>query len=99
MQDSDFVIKYKPNAKLINNTEQRVFVVSAIRYVDKVITYADVDKDIRNIDFDILIKGPDQIHDGFKRAEQYCKENNKEIVTIPRTEGISSSLLRELIKS
>ena len=72
--------------------------VSTIRYVDEVITYKDVDKDIQKLDFDIFAKGPDQNHEGFKRAEEWCKKNGKEIVIIPRTEGISSSMLREYSK-
>ncbi len=97
VQDSDYILKYKPNAKIINTTEQRLFMVQSIRYVDNVVSYKDVDKDIKQFDFDIFVKGPDQNHAGFLLAEQWCKEHNKEIITIPRTEGISSSLLRELI--
>lgn len=66
--------------------------------MDKVVTYQDVDKDIQDIDFDIFAKGPDQNHEGFKRAENWCKNHGKEVVVIPRTEGISSSLLRRIKK-
>ena len=71
--------------------------VAGIRYVDEVVTYKDVDKDIVNIDFDILAVGPDQKHEGFQRAIEWCKKHGKDVVVIPRTEGISSSLLREFI--
>lgn len=96
VQDSDYILKYKPDTVIVNDTETRMFMVSSIKYVDKVITYKDVDKDIQQIDFDIFAKGPDQNHDGFKRAVQWCKDNGKEVVVIPRTEGISSSLLRRV---
>ena len=69
--------------------------VQSIRYVDNVICYNDVDVDIQNIDFDVFIKGPDQQHAGFQRAVKWCEENRKDVVVIPRTEGISSTLLRE----
>lgn len=98
VQNGDYVLKYKPNTALINGTEERLMMVAGIRYVDEVITYNDVDKDIKNIDFDVLAKGPDQNHPGFQRAIEWCKSNGKEVVTIPRTEGISSTLLREFIQ-
>ena len=72
--------------------------VSTIKYVDEVVLYRDVDKDIQNIEFDIFAKGPDQIHEGFQRAIKWCEDHDKEVVVIPRTEGISSSLLREYSK-
>ncbi|MBR7023815.1 MAG: glycerol-3-phosphate cytidylyltransferase, partial [Bacteroidales bacterium] len=61
--------------------------------------YKDVDIDIQQNDFDIFAKGPDQSHSGFQRAVEWCKENGKEVVIIPRTEGISSTLLRNYSKS
>ena len=50
--------------------------------------------DIQKIDFDVFAKGPDQNHHGFKKAEEWCLKNGKTVVTLPRTEGISSSMLR-----
>jgi len=97
VQDSDYILKYKPNSVVVNDTHTRMFMVDAIKYVDKVVTYKDVDIDIQHIDFDIFVKGPDQNHDGFKRAEQWCLDHGKEVVVIPRTEGISSSLLRSVM--
>ena len=82
VQDSETILKYKPNTKIINNTEERLFMVHSIRYVDRVITYKDVDLD----------------HEGFQRAVKWCEENGKKVVVIPRTEGISSSFLREYAK-
>lgn len=99
VQDSDYILKYKPGATMINTTEERLFVVHSIKYVDEVVTYKDVDKDIVNIDFDVFVKGPDQNHEGFKRAEEWCKQNGKEVITLPRTDGISSSLLKDYLKN
>lgn len=98
VQDGDFILKYKPGTQMIYTTEERMYMVSAIRYVDKVVTYQDVDKDIQNIDFDVFAKGPDQIHAGFQRAVEWCRSNGKKVVVIPRTEGISSTMLREYSK-
>ena len=98
VQDSDVILKYKPGTNMIYTTEERMYMVSTIKYVDEVVVYRDVDKDIQDIEFDIFAKGPDQIHEGFQRAIKWCEDHDKEVVVIPRTEGISSSLLREYSK-
>lgn len=98
VQDGDCILKYKPDTKMVYSTEERMFMVSSVRWVDEVIVYRDVDKDIKSIGFDIFAKGPDQCHEGFQRAVEWCKANGKEVVVIPRTEGISSTMLREYSK-
>lgn len=99
VQDDDVVQQYKPEARMIYTTEERMFMVSAVRWVDEVVVYKDIDKDIQNIDFDVFAKGPDQIHAGFQRAVEWCKCNGKKVVVVPRTEGISSTMLREYSKT
>lgn len=95
VQDGDTVLKYKPEATMINTTEERLYMVRSVRFVDDVVIYRDVDKDIPGFDFDILVLGGDQNHEGFRRAVEWCRENGKEVIRLPRTEGISSTLLRE----
>lgn len=99
IQEDEYIHKYKPDTKMIYSFEERMYMVGAIKYVDEVVSYKDVDKDLPSFDFDIFAKGPDQSHAGFKRAEEWCRANGKEVVVIPRTEGISSSLLREYSKT
>lgn len=97
VQNDDVILKYKPEAEMINTTEERLFMVKSIRYVDQVMTYDDVDEIVKKIDFDIFAKGPDQCHEGFQRAAKWCEQHGKEVITIPRTEGISSSMLRRFV--
>ncbi len=99
VQDGECILKYKPGTEMIYTTDERLYMVSAIRYVDEVVTYKDVDVDIQHIDFDVFVKGPDQCHAGFQRAVKWCEEHGKEVVTLPRTEGISSTMLREYSKT
>ena len=94
VQRDDVIKKYKPTAEVQYTTDERVFMVESVKYVDEVILYEDVDVDIKRIKFDIFAKGPDQIHSGFQKAVEWCIDNGKEVVELPRTEGISSSLLR-----
>ncbi|MBQ9475959.1 MAG: adenylyltransferase/cytidyltransferase family protein [Bacteroidales bacterium] len=98
VQDGDSILKYKPGTKMVYSTQERMYMVSAVRWVDEVITYNDVDEDIKKIEFDVLAKGPDQCHAGFQRAVEWCEQNGRQVVVIPRTEGISSTMLREYKK-
>lgn len=99
VQDSAVVERYKPEAKLVYSTEERCYMVKAIRYVDEVIVYEDVDKTVASTDFDIFAKGPDQTHEGFQRAVRYCEEHGRQVVVMPRTKGISTSELKDIIKT
>lgn len=96
-QDGDFILKYKPTAKVLNSTEDRKYMIKSIRYVDEVITYTDVDKIVQEVDFDIFVTGPDQCHAGFQRAIQWCEEHGKEHTVLARTDGVSSSELKAKI--
>lgn len=96
-QDSDFILKYKPTAKILNSTEDRKYMIKSIRYVDEVITYTDVDNIVQNVDFDVFVTGPDQCHKGFQRAIQWCEEHGKEHIVLGRTDGVSSSELKAII--
>jgi cytidyltransferase-like protein len=97
VQDSAYILKYKPDAKILYSNEERLEMILSLKPVDNAIIYTDVDITIKTVDFDIWAKGPDQIHSGFQRAIEWCKKNNKDVVEIPRTEGISSSLLKSHI--
>lgn len=96
-QDGEFILKYKPTAKVLNSTEDRKYMIKSIRYVDEVITYTDVDKIVQNVDFDVFVTGPDQCHAGFQKAIQWCEENDKEHIVLGRTDGVSSSELKAKI--
>ena len=91
VQEGDYILKYKPDTKMIYSTEERLYMVDSIKYVDEVVTYKDVDVDIQHIDFDIFAIGGDQNHSGFQRAVKWCEEHGKEVVRLPRTPGICSS--------
>ena len=98
VQDAGAVHKYKPMTNLFYGTDERMFMVKAIRFVDEVVVYEAVYDIVQHIDFDVFAIGPDQNHEGFQQAMAWCKENGKECIVLPRTEGISSSLLKEQIR-
>ena len=94
VQDGDSILKTKPDAKVLYTTKQRIDMVSALRVVDEVVIYDDVDKLLPTLDFDVFAIGGDQNHDGFKRAVKWCEENGKQVIRLPRTPGICSSEIK-----
>ena len=94
VQRDEVVTKYKPQTKLVYNWDQRVKMIKALRYVDEVVPYEDIDESIKKIKFDVFAIGGDQVHSGFQRAVEWCEANGRQVVRLSRTEGVSSSQLR-----
>ena len=99
VQNDEYIIKYKPPgaAGALYSTDERCEMIRALRCVDEVVVYNVVEDDIKKIDFDVWVKGPDNVHSGIVSAIKWCEENGKEVITLPRTEGISSTYLKRLI--
>lgn len=95
IQDGDYILKYKPEAKVLYSTEQRIELVDALKCVDETVVYYDVDEIVKSVDFDVFAIGGDQTHAGFMRAVEWCKQNGKEVIRLPRTPGISSSDIKK----
>lgn len=100
VQDGKYILKYKPDAQILYSTEERVEILQALKIVDKVVVYDSVSiETIEKIDFDILALGEDHIGGRFTIIEEWCKEHNKQIVRLKRTEGIcSSEIKKKLLK-
>lgn len=98
VQDNDYILKYKPTAKVLYSTEQRVEMVKALSIVDEVIVYDSVDNTIRKVDFDVFVRGEDQNSEWLLAASEYAESQGKEVVILPRTPGISSSGIKEGLK-
>lgn len=94
VQSDKGVFKYKPEAKLIYDQDQRAEFIKVIQYVDKIDIYEDIYPEIKNQEFDILFLGEDQVHKGFSDAVDWCKKNNKMVVRLERTAGVSSTIKR-----
>lgn len=97
VQDGEYAKKFKPDATILYNNQQRLEMVSSIGCVDEVVTYNTIDELVKKVDYDVLVVGEDQNNDKFKVAIKYSKESNKEIVKLKRTRNISSSLLKDKI--
>lgn len=99
VQKDDDIVRYKPNVTPLYSLEKRMEMIKALRYVDEVIAYTDVDKIIKEVEFDVFAIGADQNHDGFKSALEYCLANKKQVCELPRTKGISSTYLKTIVKT
>ncbi len=97
VQDGDYILKYKPEANVLYTTEQRMELVGALKSVDEVVVYYDVDKIVQEVDFDIFAIGGDQKHAGFMRAVEWCEAHGKEVIRLPRTPGICSSDIKKTL--
>lgn len=95
VQDEDYILRFKPEAKIMYSTEQRMELVSALRVVDEVTTYTSIAESIREIDFDIFAIGEDQCHAGFQSAVEWCNANGKTVIRMTRTKGICSSAIKQ----
>lgn len=76
--------------------KDRMAIVEAIKYVDKVIPEDSWDqkiKDVQKYNVDVFVMGDDW-KGKFDFLEEYC-----EVVYLPRTEGISSTQLKEELKN
>ena len=81
VQDGNYILKYKPDAKVLYST---------------VITYEQVSVDtIEKIDFDILALGEDHRGGRFDEVENWCNEHGKKVVRLKRTPGICSSQIKK----
>ena len=94
VQQDDQILKTKPDAKILYTTEQRMEIVGALCYVDRVISYDQVDTAIQTVDFDIFAIGPDQCHAGFQAAKEWFHKNGKQVIVLERTPNICSSQIK-----
>lgn len=96
VQDGNYILKYKPDAKVLYSTDERIEMLEALRIVDKVITYEQVSVDtIEKIEFDILALGEDHRGGRFDEVENWCNEHGKKFVRLKRTPGICSSKIKK----
>ena len=80
--------------KAYHNYETRKMMLEAVRYVDLVIPEENWEQkidDVKKYDIDIVVMGSDWAgSDRFDYLKEYC-----EVVYLPRTEGISTTQIKE----
>ena len=99
---TDELVEDYKHKKPIIPFDERFAIVEAIKYVDKVVPQTSMDKLIawQNLHFDVLFHGSD-----WKGSEMYNNIVNRleqvgvDVVFLPHTEGISSTLIREKVEN
>ena len=100
VQDGNSILKFKPDAKILYTTEERVEILESLKCVDEVIVYESLCPEyLETVDFDILALGEDHVGGRFDIAYDWCKEHGKDVVRLKRTPGICSrDIKKELSK-
>lgn len=99
LQVDEMIEKYKPGCKNVYDFAIRQKMIETLRTVDRAIPYDVVGVDaVKELDFNILVVGPEHTNERFQKLFKWCAETGKEVVTLPRTQGISTTKLKELIK-
>lgn len=93
----EIVESYKHKAPIIK-FEERCAIVEAIKYVDKVVPQISMNKmdAYKELKFDALFHGSDwQGSDMYDQIIKELAEVGVDVVFLPHTDGISSTLIRE----
>ena len=100
---TDEVVEENKHKKPIISFEDRAAIVSAIRYVDQVVAQKKYDiegkiETVKEYGIDVMFVGSDwQGTDKWIQIENELSKIGCRVVYLPHTEGVSSSLLREII--
>lgn len=100
---TDEVVWENKHKHPIINFEDRVKIVEAIRYVDEVVPqtdYSDKKKAAIKYNIDVMFVGDDwKGTDKWNRIEKELAEIGVDVIYLPYTQSISSTMLREKIKN
>lgn len=96
--NTDELVQSYKNKTAIVPLKERMDIVGALRYVDKVIACDTLDKTVmqKKLHFDKIFIGDDWRGNArWKQTEEEMRELGAEVVYLPHTQGTSSTMLRE----
>ena len=99
---TDELCRKRKNKTPIINERDRMAIVSAIRYVDKVVPQSDMEKirPVRELGADAVFVGSDwKGTEAWMNYEKQFAEVGCTVVYLDHTDGISSTMLREKINN
>lgn len=100
---TDEVVQNNKRKTPIIRFEDRVRIVESIRYVDKVVPQTDYDDKIgaaKKYNIDVMFVGDDwKGTEKWNKIEMQLKEIGVDLVYLPYTKSISSTMLREKIQT
>lgn len=98
---TDEVVQSYKNKTPIIPFSERIAIVEAIKYVDKVVPQKSMDKmeAWKELKFDALFHGSDwKNSDMYNKIENEFKKVGVDVVFLPHTEGVSSTMLVKKIQ-
>lgn len=96
VQDEKSILKFKPEAKILYTTQERVELIESLKPVNQVVVYDSVCVEfLEKIDFDILALGEDHRGGRFDEIAKWCELHGKEVVRLKRTPNICSSEIKK----
>lgn len=99
VQDGEYIRKFKPDAKVLYSTDERVEMLTALKIVNEVVVYKTVStEELQKLDFDVLALGEDHKGGRFDEVEKWCLMRGKKVVRLKRTPGICSSDIKKSIE-
>jgi D-beta-D-heptose 7-phosphate kinase / D-beta-D-heptose 1-phosphate adenosyltransferase len=101
VQEDSSVKKSKGSLPILN-TEERVQQIKALGFIDEVIVYKKVDqRDMWDkIKPNIIVQGDDYLHSGDRtKSIEYIIDKKIRLILLPRTENISSSIIKERVRN
>lgn len=98
---TDELVKQYKNKTPVINFANRKAIVGAIKYVDKVVAQENMDKlkAWENLHFDVIFHGDDwKGSNMYNEMEKALKDVGCDLIFLPYTKGISSTLLTNKMK-
>ncbi len=97
---TDEIVESYKHRRPVIPFEERIAIVKAIKYVDKVVPQTSMDKmqAYKNLKFDAIFHGNDW--KGSKMYEKIVDDFSKlgvDVVFLPHTDGISSTIIRQKV--
>lgn len=98
--NTDRLVKEYKNKDVVISEQDRARIVGAIKYVDKVVLTNTLDKKAvaKKIKFDAIFIGDDwKNNERWLKTQEEMKKIGIDVVFLPHTDGISSTMIRETI--
>lgn len=96
----ELVMTYKHKMPIVH-LEDRIEIIKSIRYVDEVVIQSDMDKFAawQRLKFNALFHGDDWKGSSlYTDLEQRFREVHVDVIYLPHTEGVSTTILTEIIR-
>lgn len=97
VQNGEYILSQKPGAKVLYSTDERKEMLEANKYIDEVLVYDTVGGFVGKVEFDVFARAPEHTSPSIQEFEKWCTDTGKQVIITHRTEGISSTAIKDRI--